>query len=989
MLKQRLPKRVSCSGFCHRYLDEVHQAYWRQQRRRKARMAVRSELSLLWEKKGRRRTGKCWTERRDADVVVCRPWRWKERTVVQVLARSVITDNVISASFLRYTLRQHTRRIMPASAEGGSLPNDIRQCLPHGRRGTRQHISMNVHKLGPSAVDIQNHLYTSFLEGSTADVALRVHGSWDAIYKLHRVVLIQSGFFRSLFTAGFAESSPRLGSSNGPDEIIVHFDDPNITRSAFEVCISRLYGGGPPLDIVPSLIPSLSQPLTSSFPYEPPPHKVPADHHPATPRFLLSLLATALYLSIPSLASQALTSILSTVGPHTVLKYLNFALGRHIGPLDHEGGEPEAAVGLESIAHIIEYERSVMDTASIGNKSSVLGDHHIRNEDPSEPQGSISPISYNASDDHDTEGVTKQPSYHYGAVSDKIGEACACWLVRWGIDMLVYEEKLEDIAVPKERSVHISSRKRSKTVPSGAYSASDGIPMEKPQELLIPLIWSRGGLNAQWVTAIVSADSFFIQGERERYDFARRVVELRRKDGVLPAEEEEWAKLFNHGIYYANMAIEHIISISQDISPATKRPFVHLTTLQTALWTHSMLRHQITVRPMSSVNATTVPGSAPSPPPRDKELGITQTTADLLAGVSSNGTPDPEVYFPIPGNSSVRIGDNGSNFSGTPEGGTLSMDQLFTSTSSLSPPPSSPTLKPITVAATTGPLTTEADFFGLRPSTFTASSAIASGTKGKTQWSPYPPYRFAVEFWDLESLKEKSRLYSHTVWYAGSLFNVYVQVVRKKGQVQLGIYLHRQSSIEPIPPSSAPASFVTVRTETIASPIAGPAPSTPSQRLPRGISLPPLFPPLTQTTSHYSPSIHPASRSSTPLSSSMSTSPSFSTSSSPSSFSTSTSSSVTLPATAPPATPPQPFRDPRQSISAYFMINCASATGSSQTRFTSSPDVFSVSQSWGWKSSSLRTEEYMDVRTESAAASRDTPTKKEVSLRATIVLGLV
>ncbi|KAG5642500.1 hypothetical protein DXG03_002697 [Asterophora parasitica] len=869
---------------------------------------------------------------------------------------------------------------MAASAEGL-----LRQPI-YGRRGPRQptSIPMNSKKLGPSAVDIQNHLYNSFLEGSTADVALRVHGSWDAIYNLHRVVLIQSGFFRSLFTAGFAESSPRIGSISGPDEIVVHFDDPNITRPAFEVCISRLYGGGPPLDIAPSLIPSLSQPLTSSFPHEPPPHKVPADHHPATPRFLLSLLATSVYLSIPSLASQALTSILSTVGPHTVLKYLHFALGKPIGHLDPEDGEPEAAVGLESVAHTIEYERSVTETASIRveNNLSLLDDSHIKKRDSSDPQTSASPISYDSSEEHETEGVG-QPVCHYGAISDKIGEACACWLARWGADMLPYEERLEETTVHKERSTPVFTRRRSRTIPSGPYPATGDTPPENLGDLSIPLIWARGGLTPQWVAAIISSDSFFIRGERERYEFARRVVELRRKASIHPAEEEDWVRLFDSGIYYANMTIEAIMHISQDISPTTKRPFVHLATLQAALWTHSILRHQITIRPSSS-NPSTPSSSAPSPPPpRDKELGITQTVADLLtAAPLSNGTPDPKVYFPIPGNTSVRIGDNGTNFSGTPEGGSLSMDQLFASTSSLSPPPSSPTLKPNPINTDNGPLTSEADFFGLRPSTFTAASAIASDTKGKSQWSSYPPYRFAVEFWDLESLKEKSRLYSHTVWYAGSLFNIYVQVVRKKGQVQLGIYLHRQSSIEPIPPSSAPAS---VATPTIASPIAGPI-ALANQRPGRG-SFPPLFPPITQTTSHYSPSIHPSSRSSTPLSSSLSSSPSL-LSSSPSSLSASTSGSTTLPATAQGVTPPQPFRDPRQSISAYFMINCASATGSSQTRFTSSPDVFSVSQSWGWKSSSLRTEEYMDVRTEGAPA-KEGPTNKEVSLRATVVLGLV
>lgn len=46
--------------------------------------------------------------------------------------------------------------------------------------------------LGHSPSDIQTHLYTSFLRASTYDVALRVTGTWNAIYKLHRVVLIQS-----------------------------------------------------------------------------------------------------------------------------------------------------------------------------------------------------------------------------------------------------------------------------------------------------------------------------------------------------------------------------------------------------------------------------------------------------------------------------------------------------------------------------------------------------------------------------------------------------------------------------------------------------------------------------------------------------------------------------------------------------------------------------------------------------------------------------
>jgi hypothetical protein len=40
-----------------------------------------------------------------------------------------------------------------------------------------------------------------------------------------------------------------------------------------------------------------------------------------------------------------------------------------------------------------------------------------------------------------------------------------------------------------------------------------------------------------------------------------------------------------------------------------------------------------------------------------------------------------------------------------------------------------------------------------------------------------------------------------------------------------------------------------------------------------------------------------------------------------------------------PATPLQPYRDLRVQVSAYFAISCASATGSSLTRFMSNPNV--------------------------------------------------
>lgn len=65
-----------------------------------------------------------------------------------------------------------------------------------------------------SPVDIQSHLYDSLLEARTADVSLRVRGSWEAVYRLHRVVLIQAVSLYVFLSLLFIELSFRV--SSGP-----------------------------------------------------------------------------------------------------------------------------------------------------------------------------------------------------------------------------------------------------------------------------------------------------------------------------------------------------------------------------------------------------------------------------------------------------------------------------------------------------------------------------------------------------------------------------------------------------------------------------------------------------------------------------------------------------------------------------------------------------------------------------------------------------
>ncbi|KAJ7748480.1 hypothetical protein DFH07DRAFT_829825 [Mycena maculata] len=780
-----------------------------------------------------------------------------------------------------------------------------------------------------SSDHIQRHLYSSLLHARVPDVTINVRASWHARYRLHRLVLIQAGFFHSLFTAGFAESTPQ------PEDIEIIFNDDNITRAAFEFCIARLYGGGPPLHVFPSLVPSTASPLTAAFPFadvdlHP---STPSGHHPGTPRFLLSLLATSVYLSIPTLAADALSSILSTLGPYTVLQYLDFALGKPIGPLDPEWNEPEAAVGLEHIAQLIPD-----DAPSDASLHSVDSDEH------------------------------PEKQFHYGAISDKIGEAAACWLVRWAPDILAFEERRAGMGSVLEPAI---SRRRPK--------ADSRAP---PDYSAVPVIWDRGGLSVKWVCALISADTLFVRGERERYDFARAVVELRRRHGTLQEEEDAWITLFEQGIYYCHMSMEDVIDLSKDSSPTTKQPFVSIAVLQAAHWQHSILRQCITARPASSSLAETRPSPAPtpgSPVQREKELGITQTTAEIRARLAAADPSLDQVgpYFLVPTDSSQRIGDNGSSvhppsMDGTP----LSMDELFMTSFAPSSPTSStaPRLAPPSILARAS--AGEANFFGIQRQRYNAHACVEADPAGTARWALHPPFRFAAEFWDTEVLPEKARLYSQTVWCGGSLFNAYVQVMRKKGAMQLGIYLHRQSTLD-IPTASAPRGEML--SQSVSAPLPGPRERQGSIVGPRnlthtrGPSLPAIvFPPA--SPAHYSPSIHPPTRSTTPVSVS---------SSLPNTF-----GGGGTPATAPSVhAPVSPYRDSRPAVTAYFTISCASATGASQTRFASAPDVFSVSQSWGWKSSSLRTEEYIEVGdTEGQGIG---VRGREVSLRACVVLGLV
>lgn len=282
---------------------------------------------------------------------------------------------------------------------------------------------------------------------------------------------------------------------------------------------------------------------------------------------------------------------------------------------------------------------------------------------------------------------------------------------------------------------------------------------------------------------------------------------------------------------------EDLLRISEDRSLVTNEPFVSLPHLHSAHWAFSKMRYLITTNRSPSVSSATLTGSDNQ---SGQELGIALELGQILE--KSNKEDIASTYWPVPIDTSVRIGEQAS---------TASNEELFNPTSR-----DKTGQRPLTVQ----------NFFGIGSARKTTEECSNStkGVDSNVKWVPHEPFRFSVEFWGVDSLKEKSRMHSQTIWYAGSCYNVYTQAVRKKG-LQLGVYLHRQSLVDPIPVPSRPRapSNLTSTSTTIASPSTPPYSTSPPPT--RSLSNPSLERTTSRTTIPTTPRNIPL-RSTTPSS---------------------------------------------------------------------------------------------------------------------------
>lgn len=340
-----------------------------------------------------------------------------------------------------------------------------------------------------------------------------------------------------------------------------------LTRSTClgRILLARLYSTGPALHFSAATHPTAQSPLSPAFPFlTASSSPAPAGTQLATPRFLLSLLATSIFLGLSGVTQSVLHLILGNVSPWSVGVYLGFAIGRGIGSYAGEDWEDReepgrGAVGLETLGKVTKSPRLAplrpvrsnsaasssqqgIKTATMTPTASPASRHSAWTPagDPSTPRPASPALSAkSASSSSSLEShlirslhsfAEPEAAFYYGVPSARIGEACAAWLCKWGADVLDVEERTHAVSVMgvEERfnSMQIG-RKPGLTEAQSRDSARPDSPFASVP-IVFPPLFSLGGLPATWLRAVISSDAFFVGSELERYKVARRVYELRR-----------------------------------------------------------------------------------------------------------------------------------------------------------------------------------------------------------------------------------------------------------------------------------------------------------------------------------------------------------------------------------------------------------------------------------------------------------------------------
>lgn len=579
-------------------------------------------------------------------------------------------------------------------------------------------------------------------------------------------------------------------------------------------------------------------------------------------------------------------------------------------------------------------------------------------------------------------------------------------------------------------------------------------------------------IPAEIARDIVGGDGFFVNGEWERWNHTRKLLDRRLKlyslefgflkstnkkhsapsqllqwlprfssstlsqnvrseSATSESEEDKWYSLYIHpeveplcrlldsGIHYIHLEFEHLqyIRQSRDIFGL---PVVPDSVILNALYMQLELRQKVVNSKGTDVElglTTPMPTSSKIGSDSDPEKNnidkakakgkeVEMTSHDVTINTSEQDRSGPAKFFIPSADCNMVMG--GASDPVVSTGPTSSLLRLASRLPNVLMDPDAPWSDP----------TQDVDNNGAQSRPSSSSDLMISQQRPPPlAYTEFPPFRFAASFPAPRLLKEKKRVYSRTVFYAGSLWNIYIQKMRSNRNFQLGVYLHRAKERDisddltlSRPPTSVDERIGLLEREMLLRgeqrshrgrgsrthpTLRQHRASATRQAEPRGSDAE-----LTRSATGSS-STNVFSLDSRGYPSSLQTFMSFDSDSSDSETSTllevtddganqeNTTEDTTQRSTQQPFILPRmpalpPYTDSRPTIRTYFKIYSPSKAGRLLSVYESAPDQFDFSQSWGWRSSTLMLDEGLDDAEEGQNAKKG---RNSGVLRFCIVLG--
>jgi len=360
------------------------------------------------------------------------------------------------------------------------------------------------------------------------------------------------------------------------------------------------------------------------------------------------------------------------------------------------------------------------------------------------------------------------------------------------------------------------------------------------------------GIPADVVREIVGGDGFFVEGEWERWILAKRILDRRLKARAIeaglvePGTRRKIAKAppimgmmavrfdavarraspaaFSHGVpdnlakyvsLYTHPTVEpllvlldegiHYIHLDFEQLQFLRRtkdviglPVMPDKVVSNALWQQMELRQRVmnaqeTDMELGLSIQATEDESALETGQALGAKGKNRATDSSVFGLdydqdeddcdsqSWDGTGRPRKFWIPSSDCNIVMGGNAEPFTATSNSNNMQR-QAARLSASIHP-------EDLTWAADFATSTTAAQ---PRPGT-----ADSDAPPPAVSYTHLPPFRFSADFPAPRLLKERKRVYSRTVFYAGSLWNIYIQKVRSaRSTKQLGVYLHRAKEQE-------------------------------------------------------------------------------------------------------------------------------------------------------------------------------------------------